>query len=81
MHSTDLPSGITVFHDGDFDGDVVFVLSYDAVTDTMGGDASDGFEVTVPFTDILELVFEYIKTRRIRDLEEITATEFIEGLI
>jgi len=59
MHSFDAPSGATYFHNGDFSGDVEFIVGENLYT-----------EVKIPFTDLKALVAKYVRNARVEWLEQ-----------
>lgn len=58
MHSFETKSGRYYMHNEDFSGDIFFT---DPVTDTL---------VSIPFSDMVELVSEYEKSKKIEAIEQ-----------
>jgi hypothetical protein len=68
----------TVFiHNGDYSGDVT-VISVSFPEQLPASDGSITFGVDVPFADLRELVFGYLRNRRIEWLEQASDGE-LEG--
>lgn len=64
MHTTK-SNNICFFHNGDYSGEVRI---FDEITE---------YEVTVEFDALLEFVGDFVRSRRIQELENATATQII----
>ena len=73
MHSMGLPSDGTAHHHGDFSGDVIFVVSKDAVEGL-----SDLVEVKIPFEDIEKVVLEKYRRGTISELEQMDTEQLVK---
>jgi hypothetical protein len=69
-HTTKAAQGTTFLHNGDYSGDVQI----------MRGHISQGAILAVPFADLRELVFDYLRGLRIERVEQATDDEFERSL-
>jgi hypothetical protein len=68
-HTTRAALGTVFHHDGDYSGDVTVIpVSFPERVPTPDG--SICFSVDIPFEDMRELVFGYLRARRIEWLEQ-----------
>lgn len=69
MRALEAKSGNTYFHNGDFSGNVKWE------------ELRNGAYVTlqIPFEDMKELVAQYIRTKKIAELEEASLDKLLEG--
>lgn len=78
MHTTDLPSGAVVHHNGGYDGDAQFVLPPAQVeqwSDPRDGD--EHYVVMIAMDDIRHLVACEVQLKRITALEEAGTDELL----
>lgn len=66
MHSFKVSDDITIFHHGDFSGDVLIV------------DKEAGMEIAVPMSGLQAIVAEQVRRNKIRVLEQMTTTQILE---
>lgn len=72
MHTTQLPSGNLAHHNGDFSGDVEFVIDTGAWSDETIESLkteTDKVRVTIPFEDLVHLVASWKRDRIIEQVE------------
>lgn len=73
-HTTRAALGTVFHHNGDYSGDVTVVpVSFPERVDS--ADGSIHFSVDIPFADLRELVFAYLRDRRIEQLERASDDE------
>ena len=69
MRAFETKSGNTYFHNGDFSGSVQWTEFYE------GKSAS----FVIPFEDMKELVAQYLRSKRIEQLENASTDQILEG--
>jgi hypothetical protein len=70
-HTTKAAHGTTFIHDGGYSGNVQIVVPAPLMP----------ARIEVPFADLRELVFGYLRGRRIERSEQVTDDEFERGLL
>lgn len=80
-HTYEAGEGTRFIHNGDFSGDISLVVPEPAahLHDAEGGYPA-AWEVRVPFADLRELVFQYLRQRRVSFAEESADDEFERDL-
>lgn len=81
MHTTQLPSGSLAHHNGDFSGDVEFVIDTRGWTDEHLDESlrneTDKVHVWIPFEDLLHLVASWKRDRVVAEVEEATTEQIL----
>jgi hypothetical protein len=78
-HTYNAQGGTRFFHDGDFGGTVSVIVP--AMPRSVSGAAGSAWEVQVPFADLRELVFAYLRGRQAEFAEQSSDDEFEQGLL
>lgn len=79
-HTTKAALGTVFFHNGDYSGDVTVI----PVSFPEQAGSSDGnlhFSVDIPFADMRELVFAYLRARQTEQLEQASDDELEARLL
>jgi|HubBroStandDraft_3_1064219.scaffolds.fasta_scaffold914781_2 hypothetical protein len=79
-HTYNAAGGTRFFHDGDFGGDISVIVRA-MPRSVPGADGSVLWEVPVPFADLRELVFAYLRWRRIEFAEQAADDVFERNLL
>ena len=74
-HTTKAGGGTVFIHNGDYSGDVT-VIPVSFPEQVSAADGSIKFSVDIPFTDLRELVFAYLRDREIEQVEQASDREF-----
>ena len=78
-HATKAGLGTVFIHDGGYDGDVD-VISVSWPEKITQPDGTERWSVSVPFADLREFVFAYLRQRKIDQLEQLDDEGF-EGML
>ena len=74
-HTTKAGSGTVFIHNGDYSGDVT-VIPASFPERVSAPDGSITFSVDIPFADLRELVFAYLRDRKTEQIEQASDREF-----
>lgn len=70
MRGYESKSGNSYFHNGDFSGDVTWEIFEDG----------QPVSISIPFEDMKELVARWLVSKKISELEDMSADEILKGL-